>query len=393
MELLIRGGRLVDGTRADVAIDGGVIVDMHAPRETTAGEVVDATGLVIVPGLVDAHRHVWQAALRGAGPDWALPGYLRVVLGRALAGYGPAEARLAALLGAAEALNAGITTVFDWSNTTRTPEHTDAVLQAYREAGIRAVVGHTNPDDEPDVRRLAGLTGTITGGLAVFGSDRDGWESAIPAIRRGRDLGMTVAVHAGGGPGELDRLRAAGLLGPHLQLVHVNQVTAATAALFADTGAHAVVTPVVEATMGHGPSAYTRLAVAGMRPGLGTDVMVDAPADLFETMRATLRAHRLETGTAHPAGAFLAAATVDGAAAIGLGDRVGVLAVGRRADLILLDGLAHLDGDLSGAIVTTSGPGDVHTVVVDGRIRKRAGRLVDLDLAALRRQAAPLGPR
>ncbi|MBO3744036.1 amidohydrolase family protein [Actinoplanes flavus] len=388
MDLVINGGRLITGERADVLVDDGRIVAVGVFPAVAAHEVIDADGLVIAPGLVDSHQHVAQAPLRGIGADMTLADYLATVLGRLLPAYGPDDAHHATLLGAAEALNAGITTVLDFCNVTRTPEHTDAVLAAYETAGIRAVVGHNNPADVADVRRVAGLRGRVTGALAINGPGFGDWADTVREIRLGRELGMLVTLHAGGGPGgPLRRLHDEDLLGPHLHLVHVNGLTGEEAKLLAGTGTGVTVTPLVEATMGHGVSAYSTFAGAGGRAGLGVDVVVDAPADLFEPLRDTLRSHRLATGVMHPAGGVLSAATVDSAAAIGLGDRIGTIAPGRRADLILLDGLGHLpDGPgLAGAVVTTVGPGDVRTVIVDGRIVKRDGELVGLDLRRLRR--------
>ncbi len=393
MDLLIKNGHLTSGHRADILIDNGEIITVGSVPVAHAAEVIDADGLVVVPGFVDGHRHVWQAPLRGIGPDMTLSEYLTAVLGRALNGYGPREAHHATLLGAAEALNAGITTVFDWSNATRTPEHTDAVVEAYTRAGIRAVIAHGNPDDERDVRRVAALHGRVTGALAILGTDYGPWDEAVRQIELGRQLGLVVSMHASGGHNSpLRRMDQAGLLGPHLQLVHVNNMTDDDAKLMADNGVGITVTPIVEATMGHGASSFSRFADAGGRAGLGTDVVVNAPPDLFEPMRDTLRSHRAHTGTMHPAGSILAAATIDSARAIGLGDVVGTVATGKRADLVLLDGLTHLlgTGDLSGAVVTSLGPADVHTVVVDGCVVKRDGHLVGLDLAQLRRSTAEL---
>ncbi|MEV0895975.1 amidohydrolase family protein [Actinoplanes sp. NPDC049802] len=387
MDLLISGGRLVSGGRADVLVDGGRILAVGLFPGARADEVIDAAGLIVAPGLVDSHRHVGQAPLRGIGADMTLTDYITTVLGRLLPAYEPEDAHHATLLGAAEALDAGITTVLDFCNVTRTPEHTDAVLAAYRTAGIRAVVGHNNPADAADVRRMAGLRGRITGALAINGPGFGDWAGTVREIELGRELGLLVTMHAGGGPGSpLRRLYDEGLLGPHLHMVHVNGLSGEEAKLLAETGTGVTVTPIVEATMGHGVSAYSTFAAAGGRAGLGVDVTVNAPADLFEALRDTLRSHRAATGTMHPAAGILAAATSDSAAAIGLADRIGTISPGRRADLILLDGLAHLpDGPgLASAVVTVLGPRDVHTVVVDGRILKRDGELVHLDPHRLR---------
>ncbi|MGI5239149.1 amidohydrolase family protein [Dactylosporangium sp. CA-139066] len=394
MELLITGGRLVSGEPADVLVDGGAIVAVGRQPHAVADEVVDATGLVVAPGLVDGHRHVWQAPLRGIGADMTLTDYFGAVLGRALDAYTPADAHLATLLGAAEALDAGITTVVDWCNVAKSREHLDAVLDAYATAGIRAVVAHGGPGQDGDAEFLAGLDGRVRGGLAILGPQYGAGDEAARQIRLARSLGLMTSMHMAGGADEpLDRLHAAGLLGPHLQFVHVNAMTPHEARLLSDTGAGVTVTPVVEGTMGHGASPYSRFAGAGGRCGLGTDVVVNAPPDLFEPLRDTLRRHRAETSSMAPAGPVLAAATADSAAAIGLGSSVGAVAPGLRADLVLLSGLAHVRGDAAAALVTTSRSSDVHTVIVDGRIVKRAGHLTTLDLPKLREAAVSLALR
>ncbi|WP_432992858.1 amidohydrolase family protein [Dactylosporangium sp. CA-233914] len=397
MKIFIKGGRLLTGERADVLIDGGAIVALGDVdiAELAAVEVVDAAGLRVAPGFVDGHRHVWQAPLRGAGADMTLPDYFDAVLDRALSVFGPADAHLATLLGAAEALDAGITTVFDWCNAALTPQYVDAVLDAYATAGVRAVVAYGGSlSDTATLRRVAELRGRVTGALALLGPQYDSWETAVDQLRVARELGLLASMHFGGGPdAPLARMEAAGLLGPQVQLVHVNAMTAEDARRLAATGTGVTVTPVVEATMGHGASPYTRFAAAGGRCGLGTDVAVNAPPDLFEPLRETLRRHRAETGTMAPAATVLPAATADSAAAIGLGSVTGTLAAGRRADLVLLSGLSHLTGDATGAMVTALGPADVHTVIVDGHIVKRDGRLIGLDLPKLRDEAVSLGRR
>jgi 5-methylthioadenosine/S-adenosylhomocysteine deaminase len=400
MELIIRGGHIVPGgdrpeiPRGDILVRDGVIAEVGDGVAVPAGcAVVEAAGHVVTPGFVDAHRHVWQAPLRGLGADMPMSRYFPEILGTALRSYTPADARLATLLGAAEALDAGVTTIFDWSNATLSPEHTDAVVDAFGAAGGRAVVAHTASPGE-DARRLAEAgTGRVTGALAVLGGEYGDWDEFLTQLRFGRDLGFMVSMHAGGPI--VRRMHDAGLLGPDVQLVHLNQVTAEDAKLLADTGTPVVVTPTVEAVMGHGANPYGRLVEAGVRPALGVDVVITTAPDLFEPMRDTLRTQRLSTGSADrpPAGSILAAATVDAARAVGLADRIGSIEVGRRADLLLLDGLSHLTGlerDLAGAVVSCLTPSNVRTVLVDGGIVKRDGRLVHHDLAALRAEAAAI---
>ncbi|WP_327010025.1 amidohydrolase family protein [Dactylosporangium sp. NBC_01737] len=363
----------------DVLCTDGVITAVGPGLAALAApgcEVLDATGLTVTAGFVDAHRHVWQAALRGTGADMPMSRYFAEILGTALAALSPAGAFEATALGAALALNAGITTVFDYSNATRSPEHTDAVVDAFDASGIRAVVGHGAPPATADVRRLAGRTGRVTGALAILGPEYDDWDTALAQLAFGRDLGLMVSAHVGGGC--VRRLHDAGLLGPDLQLVHLNAVTADDAKLLAASGTAVVVTPTVEAVMGHGASAYGRLTDAGARPAFGADVVINNPPDLFEPLRDTLRTARLRTRSASvPAAAdLLRAATIDGARAVGLGDVIGTVEAGKRADLLLLDGLGHLRGDRAGAVVSCLTAADVRTVLVDGHVVKRDGQLL-----------------
>jgi 5-methylthioadenosine/S-adenosylhomocysteine deaminase len=403
MDILIRGGHIVPGggrpelPRGDVLVRGGVIATV-GPASSDAAPVgvtvIEAKGQVVAPGLVDAHRHTWQAKLRGLGVDMPMGRYFPEILGAALHSYTPEDARRATLLGAVEALDAGVTTIFDWSNATLTPDHTDAVVDAFEAAGGRAVVAHTGAPG-PDAARLAGRTGRVTGALAVLGGEYGDWDEFVAQLRFGRDLGMMVSMHAGGPV--VRRLHDAGLLGPDLQLVHVNALTPDDAKLLADTATTAVVTPLVEAVMGHGASAYGRLCDAGARPALGVDVVLNTAPDLFEPMRDTLRTERLRTGSAThpPAASVLAAATLDAARAVGRPDEVGTIEVGKRADLILLDGLSHLAGrpeSLAGAVVSCLTPANVRTVLVDGNLVKQEGVLRHHDLPALRAQTTPVHP-
>jgi cytosine/adenosine deaminase-related metal-dependent hydrolase len=397
MDTLIRGGHVVpcggrpELPRGDILIRDGAIAavgpDLAGPAGVT---VVEAAGHVVTPGFVDGHRHVWQAPLRGLGVDMPMPRYFAEILGTALPSYTPADAGTATLLGAVEALDAGVTTVFDYSNATLTPDHTDAVVEAFHAAGIRAVVAHTVPG--ADARRLASAaTGRVTGALAVPGGEYGDWDEFVTHLRFGRELGVTVAMHAGGPV--VRRMHDAGLLGPDVQLVHLNAVTADDAKLLADTATPVVVTPTVEAVMGHGASPYGRLVEAGVHPALGVDVVINAAPDLFEPMRDTLRTQRLAAGSPArpPAATVLAAVTTDAARAVGLADRIGSIEVGKRADLLLLDGLSHLAGravDLAGAVVSCLTPSNVRTVLVDGVIVKRDGHLLAHDLPVLRTAAA-----
>ncbi len=150
---LIQGGcvltldpKLGNFRQADVLLHGPLIAAV-GPHLTAPDDcqLVDATGMIVMPGLVDSHRHLWEASIRGIAGDWTLMQYLQNVLGTLGAAYRPDDVYVGNLLGMLEALNAGITTVFDWSHIMNTPEHADAAVMALRHAGGRTVFGHGTP--------------------------------------------------------------------------------------------------------------------------------------------------------------------------------------------------------------------------------------------------------
>ncbi|GAA3010035.1 amidohydrolase family protein [Streptosporangium longisporum] len=379
--------RVLEG--ADVLVEEGVIAAVGrdlAAKVTGGAEVVDAAGGILLPGFVDTHRHVWQSALRSVAADVTLGGYLDLVLGRLAPAFRPEDVHAANLWGALEALDAGVTTLYDWSHVQLTPAHTDAALDALREAGIRAVFGYAHPAPadgarrEDEVRRVAALTaGTdlITPALAAWGpvygsvgAARADWELA-------RELGLPISLHATG-TGAVERLHAEALLGPDVMVVHGNGFSDEAMGLLAGSGATASVTPVVEAQMGHGYPESGRFRDAGVPVGLGVDTVTDAPGDMFTVMRAAFAAERLRGGSPSAAD-MLRMATLGGAEALGMADRIGSLRPGSQADLVILRtgslSLAPVH-DPIGAVVTAAGPGDVDTVIVAGRVVKRAGRLL-----------------
>ncbi|GAA0257590.1 amidohydrolase family protein [Cryptosporangium japonicum] len=360
---------------ATVLIEDGAIVDVGAGIEPQGAEIVDATGLTAIPGLVDGHQHVWQAGLRGAGADLSITGYRDTVLPR-LAAFTPEDLHAATLLGAAESLNAGITTIFDWRHGALAPEHTEAAADALAAVGVRTLIG-TPEVSGPDQA------------LAIMGPEIDDYDRAVRDIERGRSLGVLISFHAQGAC--VARLHADGLLGPDLNIAHLNAMSEPDAVWLAEAGVGVTMAPTCEAAIRAAAAPYARFAAAGGRPGLSTDTAINGPAGLFEPLRALLWSERVRTGEIVPAASFLPSVTVDSARAIGLADRIGTLTVGKRADVLLIDGFAHLTGDRAGAVVTSAGVENVRHVLVDGRVVKRDGRLVGLDLAALRGSAQRIG--
>jgi cytosine/adenosine deaminase-related metal-dependent hydrolase len=190
------------------------------------------------------------------------------------------------------------------------------------------------------------------------------------------------------------RLRDAGLLGADLQVVHANMIGDDEVDALVHSGAGVVVTPVSESLMGHGAPAYGRFRDAGGAPALGVDVVVNGPADLFAQLRTALAQERLRARPPVPGKDLLRSVTIDAARAIGLGGRIGSLSVGKRADVVLLDGVAAVPAErIASAVAATLGPSNVRTVLVVGEVVKRDGHLTRHDLAALREDGDRLARR
>jgi 5-methylthioadenosine/S-adenosylhomocysteine deaminase len=420
--LLLRGGHVLtmDDTlgelpRGDVLLDGDRIAAVGPRLDPEDATVLDVHGRVVLPGLVDSHRHLWQSALTGYGADLSLSAYLPLLLSTIASRFTPADVRLSTLLGAAEALSAGVTTVFDYANATHSDAHAEASVAGLVASGARAVFGHGDPERRAALAQLSTRDGLVTGAVAMLSNEHAPMEQTVRHLGTARELGLVASMHVGCGAhgrraGAVTALHEAGLLGPDLHFVHCNTVTDDEVRMLVDSGAGVTVTPGVEAMMGHGPSAYGRFAVLGAAPAVGLDVAVAAGQDLLGQVRATLVLERQRDNQAAldaghdpepltlSAGDLLRAVTIGGAAAIGLTDRTGSLTPGKQADLVLLRGLEHLagrdePGRVAGAVIVTAGPADVSDVLVAGRFVKRDGRLVDHDLAALRAAGAELAAR
>ncbi len=421
-QILLKGGRVVtldpvlgDFQVADVLIDGESIAAI-APEITAAdAEVIDAANMLVMPGMVDAHRHTWQAAIKHVAPDSDLSGYFGQVLASFAPVYRPEDVYIGTLIGALEALDSGVTTLFDWSHIQHTPEHTDAAIGALHDAGIRAVFGYGFPNtgsewffesqlEHPqDARRVrtqyfSAENQLVTMAMALRGPELSTIAVTIHDWGLARELNLPISVHVGNGSfgvpyRAIEQLADAGLLGADTQYVHNVSLTDAAIDLIRETGGTAVVTPAVEMQMGFGMPAAGRFWNRGMRPGLGIDVITSTAGDLFTQMRTAHQIERLLAAldpnerlapTVHD---VLEMATIDSARSIWLGDRIGTLSPGKAADVVLLrtDSL-HMTpvNDPVAAVVISANSGDVDTVLVRGRVRKRGGTLIDVDLAQLR---------
>jgi cytosine/adenosine deaminase-related metal-dependent hydrolase len=389
---------------ADVRIEDGVIAEVGPNLTADAGtEVIDATGRLVLPGFVDTHRHTWQAGIRAVTPDITFPGYLSRILGELAPRYQAADVYAGNLAGALECLDAGITTLLDWSHIQFTPGHTDSAVRALRDSGIRGVFGYCYGGAEGglanETRRvheqLFGASGgLVTMVLAALGPEIAGEERALEEWRLAAELGLPVTAHLGGHGSEsaergLAFLESNGLLTTPTTFVHALHYTDEQFKRIAAAGGSVSVSPVDEMNLALGYPTTGRARAAGIPTGLSADTVVCAPGDMFSQMRT---AHLLERG--RPGGAGLGfstrdalrMATIEGAEVLGLGDVVGSLRPGKQADLVMLRtdtlGMAAAH-DPIGAVVLNADTSTVETVMVGGRVVKRGGQLLHHDLATV----------
>jgi cytosine/adenosine deaminase-related metal-dependent hydrolase len=408
-----------DLNRGDILIDGAKIAAVAPSVPADGAEVIDAAHKIAIPGFVDTHRHTWEALLRAAGPDWSLGQYftgVRVVMGGL---YTPDDNYVANLLGAYEALDSGVTTLYDWSHNNNSPEHADAAIEGLLDSGMRAVFGYGNanaewfppnelPTNYADIRRVRKRhfpsdDGLVTMALAARGPQFTTLDITEQDFHTARDLGIRITVHVGDGlwgmSKPLVQMNERGLLKDDTTYVHCNTIGDDEFELMGDTGGTASIAPELEMQMGHGLPPALRMLAAGVRPTISSDVVTTVPADMFGAMRALLAGTRLmvhmkaleEKRMVEPlplsSREALSFATLDGAKAAGLDHKTGSLTPGKEADIVLIDtnamSLIPVNNPVS-AVVEFSHIGNVDTVIVGGRVMKRGGKLVGVDFPAFR---------
>jgi 5-methylthioadenosine/S-adenosylhomocysteine deaminase len=410
---LFKGGAIITMDPAvpnlatgDVLVEGDRIIEIGANVQADGAEVIDASGSVVMPGLIDAHHHMWLGVMRRMMPDVDdLFAYIDVVAETLGSHYRPLDMYLSTKLTAVASLDAGITTIIDACHSSRSPEHTDAALDALDQIGIRALhmVGAAMDKNASaahlpqDLERLA-LHWNADSGLVrvgLFGQlNLDWWKVA-------RSLDMRILTEFIGDLAKLGpEFAEPGVLGPHNIFNHCTRVPQETWKLIADAGINVTVNPRSDALFGFDDEsfAYQQAIDHGLKPALGIDLDTAFGSDLFGEMhalfgqqRSAMRYRRFRDEANVPAPvsveAVLEAATVNGARAAGLEGSIGTLTPGKQADIIMVrtDGVAVFPvTNAIGTIVQAVERSDVDTVMVAGQIRKCASKLVDVDLAKLR---------
>jgi len=408
------------GTRSntDVLVIDGRIAQVGPQLEAGDAFEVDATHRIISPGFIDSHRHLWESCVRGLLPNGTLGDYFGAVMIGLGSVIDAEDVYAGTLLGATELLDSGVTTVVDWANCIRTPDHADAGINALNEVGIRAQYSYGGPGGVDfvlnsavphpiDAQRVAHQYFNHGGGLLTYGLALRGPVSNPPEVVQhdwtlARECGARITVHVGMRiPGvtinEIDALSNLDLLGSDTTYVHCNECTAENFEMIRDTGGTVSVSAYCENVMGHGHPPFGRAVESGLRPSISCDVVVTAPGDMFSHMRATYAFERsrslsddvtqyfVPTVTAHD---ILRAATIDGANALGLADRTGSITPGKDADLVLIrtDMLNTMPViDPVGTIVNHANVSNVDSVYVRGKAVKLNGSMLHTDMNRLLR--------
>src|SRR5688572_12014260 len=404
---------------ADVLVEGDRIAEVGRGLRADGARVIDADGDIVIPGFVDTHRHTWETSIRTSAPDYTLGAYFGAILDKFAPNYRPDDVYAGNLWGALECINAGITTLVDWSHIMNTPEHADEAIRGLKESRIRSVFafGFPNtsiqdwwfgPDYGGSVERIDGDVarrirsqvlnddqGLITMALATRGTNfckeevvRYEWELA-------KELGINITVHVamdrfGHTKGQLTALRDLDLLYPNTTYIHASHLTDEEWGLVRDSGGNVSLAPQIELQMGHGWAPALTAEQHGIPVGLSSDVATTAPSDQFTQMHAIFASERgrrnaiaWDTDT-DPTDLItvrqvLRWATLDGAKVAGIEDRTGSITPGKKADLVIIETKAPNVApviDPVAAVVLAADISNVDTVIIDGKVQKRGGKLV-----------------
>jgi 5-methylthioadenosine/S-adenosylhomocysteine deaminase len=404
-----------DVARGDVHLRNGEIVAVGRDLAAPAAEVIDGDGMIVLPGLVETHWHMWNTLLRSMAVDEQKFGYFPTSAGLGQH-YLPSDMYQGTRLSAAEALNAGITFVHDWCHNPRTPEHAEESLRALRETGIRARFSYGPARGIPvsqsvnltDIERLHGAWSSYSNeGLLSLGLAWRGVQYAVttpggnmafqpipPEVYRkeydtARHLNIPLTAHVNIGPridfGHVAALAKLDLLYRDLQLIHMISSTPEEIDMVATAGSSVSFSPYTEMRTGFGFPKASAYLEKGIRVGLSVDTTtLSGDADMFAIMKAI---ENIENSLAYSefkmtARKALELGTIMGARSMGVDDRIGSITPGKRADLIMVstrDINVAMFTDPSHLVVGAAQPANVYLVMVDGRILKRHGKLVHLD--------------
>ena len=398
----------MDGTLGDIAggsvhVRNGEIVAVGKDI-AGGGEKIDGAGMIVMPGLVETHWHMWNTIFRSFAGDRPEEGYFPTVA-RFGAQMTPDDIFQSTRLSAAEAINSGMTFVHSWCHNVRSTAHAEADIGALAEIGIRARhscgwpqgLPDTQSADQAPIESLArdwkkwSNEGLITLGMAWRGQFRAGPirpEVYQPEFDNARKLGLPITVHVASArkaPNQIEPLYKARLMGKDVQLIHTLSANAAELDMIKETGCSVSVSPGSELRIGYGYPQISEMLARGIPLGMSVDTSaLTGSSNLFGVLKLARDSEnaKAESEFKMTARNALELGTIEGARSMGLDDKIGSLAPGKRADLIAIS-----PNTLNMAVVTdpahlvleATAPENVDTVVVDGRILKARGKLVAVD--------------
>ena len=411
-----------ESENTDILIEDDIISAIGPQLEAPADEVIDAGDMIVMPGLVEAHIHTWQTGLRGVGAEWVSVDYHKNMHGNMATRFNAHDVYLGNLFGALAQIDMGVTTILDWSHSLRDLEMAESAIDGLEEAKIRAVFAHgtakppSTPEGVPFGRiphprervealrknRLTSDDQLVTLAMAILGPEFSSWDVTLKDFTLARDLGLLSSAHVWHGynrsmPEEevkdgYAKLSKLGLLGPDHNVVHGNYVQDDQLKMMLDDGVSITSTVLVE-THGHGAEPLLcKVRDRGLMPSIGIDTALIVSDDMFCEMRAALTFARYrEHFNARESGNYPIAeipvktrealewATIGGARALQLEDKIGSLAVGKKADLVMLgaNGLNLFPvHDPLLSVVELANSANVSSVMINGEFQKRDGKLV-----------------
>ena len=407
-----------DLAQGDVLVTGDTITEIAPVIHADDAQVVDAAGCIMIPGLINAHMHTWQTALRGLAANWTLLEYFQKMHAGLATVFEPQDLYIATLVGSLNQLNCGTTTLVDWCHNNKTPAHNDAAIDGLLESGIRAAFMHGTPKPDPKPgetpfwevphpraeieRLLKAHQGRALLGIhaAVLGPHYSTLDVALHDFNMAKELGLIASMHQGGGPARTpdgwEKLEAAGLLGDHINIVHGHALRDDQLKRFCDLGMSFSAAAESEMTQGHGHPITGRLLALGKAPSLGVDLESAVSGDMLGQARVALGMQRSLDNVGHRAAygnlpststvttrQALEWVTVEGARMLGQLDRIGTLTSGKQADLVLIRAedlnMQPIHNAVSSVVMQTS-LANIDSVMVAGQWKKQGGRLIGVDL-------------
>ena len=421
---LIKGACIItmdaqaDLPQGDILVTGDSLTEIAPVIHADDAQVIDGAGFIIIPGLVNAHMHTWQTALRGLAANWTLLEYFQKMHAGLATVFEPQDLYIATLVGSLNQLNCGTTTLADWCHNNPTPEHNDAAITGLLESGIRAAFFHgtAKPDPKPgqtpfwevphpraEIERLLKAhqgKPLLSVHAAVLGPHYSTLEVSLHDFAMAKELGLIASLHQGGGPARTpdgwEKLEAAGLLGDHINIVHGHALSDEQLKRFCDLGMSFSAAAESEMSQGHGFPLTGRLRAAGRAPSLGVDLESVLSGDMLTQARIALGmqrsldnfAFREANGGIPPTSTVttreaLSWVTVEGARMLKQSHRIGSLAAGKQADLVMIratDLNMQPVVDAVNSVVMQTSLANIDSVMVAGEWKKRNGQLLGVNL-------------